>query len=65
MDGYYFEVIICLVYGVLWYFWGRSKIEKLQRMPVRGWRVVQESGTRSVGDDREKLLMANKQKNRS
>lgn len=63
MDGYYFEVVICLVYGVLWYFWGRAKIEKLQRMPVRSWRVVQQQQHRAgaeegrgVTGDRAKLL---------
>lgn len=64
VDGYYFEVVICLVYGVLWYFWGKTKIERLQKLPVRSWRVVQD-GARAEKDngvavEREQLLRQRK-----
>jgi PAT family acetyl-CoA transporter-like MFS transporter 1 len=41
IDGYYIEVIICLIYGIIWYKWGRSKINELQRLPVKAWHVFQ------------------------
>lgn len=42
IDGYYIEVIICLIYGIIWYKWARSKINHLQRLPVKSWRVIHE-----------------------
>ncbi|XP_053684823.1 acetyl-coenzyme A transporter 1 [Sabethes cyaneus] len=41
IDGYYIEIAICLVYGVLWYQWGKHKIRYLQNLPLDAWRVVQ------------------------
>lgn len=40
IDGYYLECLICLLYGVVWYYWGKSKIRSLQRLPMTAWRVV-------------------------
>ena len=39
IDGYYIEIILCLIYGIIWYKWGRSKINQLQRLPVKAWHV--------------------------
>lgn len=39
IDGYYIEVIICLIYGIVWYKWARTKINQLQRLPIKSWRV--------------------------
>lgn len=55
---------MCTIYGVIWYFWCRNKIDFLQKLPIRAWRVVQanpnpEQGRKSKrdrGTDREKLL---------
>jgi PAT family acetyl-CoA transporter-like MFS transporter 1 len=41
IDGYYIEIIICLIYGIIWYKWGRSKINQLQRLPIKAWHVFQ------------------------
>ncbi|XP_055608396.1 acetyl-coenzyme A transporter 1 [Uranotaenia lowii] len=40
IDGYYIEIVICLVYGILWYQWGKHKIRYLQNLPLNAWRVV-------------------------
>jgi MFS transporter, PAT family, solute carrier family 33 (acetyl-CoA transportor), member 1 len=40
IDGYYIEVIICLIYGIIWYKWGRSKINQLQKLPIKSWHVA-------------------------
>lgn len=40
IDGYYLECGICLVYALLWYYWGKSKIKALQNLPARAWNVV-------------------------
>lgn len=41
IDGYYIEIFVCLVYGILWYQWGKHKIRYLQDLPPSAWRVVQ------------------------
>jgi MFS transporter, PAT family, solute carrier family 33 (acetyl-CoA transportor), member 1 len=46
-DGYYIEVIVCLIYGIIWYKWGRSKISQLQRLPVKAWHVFQDKAKTS------------------
>lgn len=40
IDGYYIEIILCLIYGIFWYKWGRSKISYLQKLPIKAWHVV-------------------------
>ncbi|CAO1416279.1 unnamed protein product [Diamesa tonsa] len=40
VDGYYIECILCLIYGVFWYKWGRTKINYLQKLSVKSWHVV-------------------------
>lgn len=47
VDGYYIEVIICLIYGIIWYKWGRSKVNQLQRLPVKSWHVFHSKGKSS------------------
>lgn len=39
-DGYYIECIICLIFGVGWYLWGKSKIKYLQSVPLLSWQVI-------------------------
>uniref|UniRef100_A0A1L8DEM0 Putative acetyl-coa transporter n=1 Tax=Nyssomyia neivai TaxID=330878 RepID=A0A1L8DEM0_9DIPT len=51
IDGYYIECIICIIYGLIWYKWGKSKVAYLQRLPLKSWKVVEEKST-----DSESLL---------
>ena len=39
LDGYYIETAICILIGFAWLFWGRSKLNRLQRLPLRYWHT--------------------------
>lgn len=40
IDGYYIEVALNAVYGVCWYFWGRTMLDYLQKLPRSDWHVL-------------------------
>nr|XP_026492371.1 acetyl-coenzyme A transporter 1 [Vanessa tameamea]XP_026492372.1 acetyl-coenzyme A transporter 1 [Vanessa tameamea] len=39
IDGFYIEVVICVVAGFLWLQWGRKTISRLQRLPASAWQI--------------------------
>lgn len=39
IDGYYIECTLCIIYGILWYFWGKKKIRAVQNIPLESWQV--------------------------
>ncbi|CAO1327775.1 unnamed protein product [Diamesa serratosioi] len=39
IDGYYIECTLCIIYGILWYFWGKKKIKAVQNIPLESWQV--------------------------
>lgn len=39
-DGYYLECILCLIYGIFWFRWGKSTINHLQRLSTKAWTVT-------------------------
>ncbi|CAK1580229.1 unnamed protein product [Parnassius mnemosyne] len=39
IDGFYIETIICLIAGFLWLQWGRTTINRLQRLPASAWQI--------------------------
>lgn len=39
IDGYYIEIILCLIYGILWYKFSKTKINQLQKLPIKSWHV--------------------------
>jgi len=42
-DGYYVEVVICVLTGCVWYLlWGRKTIRRLQDQPQESWTVVKQ-----------------------
>ena len=41
MDGYYVEMGICIVFGLLWLLWQRKKIDRLQSLPASNWKSTQ------------------------
>lgn len=51
IDGYYVECVICLVYGVFWYKWGKHKINHLQKLPQHDWYVVKRSNSKKDHHD--------------
>ncbi|XP_068633177.1 acetyl-coenzyme A transporter 1 [Battus philenor] len=40
IDGFYIETVICLIAGFLWLQWGRTTINRLQRLPASAWQIV-------------------------
>jgi len=47
VDGYYLELLICLIFGIVWFRWAREKISQLQTLPVKAWHVVKRRGHHS------------------
>ncbi|XP_034832328.1 acetyl-coenzyme A transporter 1 [Maniola hyperantus] len=39
IDGFYIEVVLCLVAGFAWLQWGRPTIRRLQRLPASAWQI--------------------------
>jgi len=39
LDGYYVEIVVCMLFGFLWLMWQRRKIRRLQDLPPSEWRV--------------------------
>ena len=39
LDGYYLEIVICLILGVIWYFLQHKRIKKLQSLDKTAWQV--------------------------
>jgi MFS transporter, PAT family, solute carrier family 33 (acetyl-CoA transportor), member 1 len=48
-DGYYTEVIINVIYGIIWYQWAKRILNYLQELPVSDWHVL----SRTEDDDLE------------
>lgn len=40
IDGYYIEVAINVVYGIIWYQWGKRVLEHLQSLQRHEWHVL-------------------------
>lgn len=40
IDGYYIEVAFNVVYGLLWYHWGKRTLEYLQKLQRKDWHVL-------------------------
>lgn len=46
-DGFYYTNILCVAIGALtFWFFIREAVMKLQRLPLRAWRVAPEGGSR-------------------
>lgn len=52
IDGYYIECLICLIYGIFWYKWGKTKINYLQSLPNRVWYVVKRTNRSNDNNSR-------------
>lgn len=48
IDGYYVECALCLLFGLVWYQWGKSKVHELQSLPLSAWRVVKQSTNKKL-----------------
>lgn len=40
IDGYYIEVAINVVYGIIWYQWGKRVLDYLQNLQRHEWHVL-------------------------
>lgn len=40
VDGYYIEVLLSVIYGILWYQWGKRVLNYLQDVPRHEWHVL-------------------------
>lgn len=40
IDGYYLQVAINVIYGIIWFQWAKKIIEYLQHLPVSDWHVL-------------------------
>ena len=38
IDGYYIEVLLCIIIGLIWFRWGKSKIKMLQNKHSSAWK---------------------------
>lgn len=45
VDGYYIEVALNVIYGVIWYQWGKRAIQYLQEVPLAEWHVLSKPST--------------------
>lgn len=59
VDGYYIEVALNAVYGVCWYFWGKSLLEYLQKLPRSDWHVLSKNK-----ENEEKLPLKDQQRDK-
>jgi hypothetical protein len=50
-DGYYIEVLLNIVYGIIWYQFGKRMIQRLQNYQQHEWNVL----TRLSGAEMEKI----------
>jgi len=39
VDGYYLEVAMNVIYGIIWYHWGKKTLEYLQNLKREEWHV--------------------------
>lgn len=40
IDGYYIEVALNVVYGIIWYQWGKRVLDHLQSLDLEEWHVM-------------------------
>ena len=40
IDGYYIEVVLNVLYGIVWYQWGKKMLDYLQNLDTKEWYVL-------------------------
>ncbi|KAI2795945.1 hypothetical protein BLOT_016298, partial [Blomia tropicalis] len=43
LDGYYLEACFCILFGTIWYIWGRRQLSQLQSKSPKAWRIGKSS----------------------
>lgn len=59
IDGYYIEVIMNVVYGIIWYQWAKRTLEYLQKLPISDWHVLSKPDEILEDQEEEKLKEVN------
>lgn len=54
IDGYYIEIAMNVVYGVIWFYFARKVINYLEHLPVSDWHVL---SNRPVVENNELTLL--------
>lgn len=50
------EVAINVVYGLIWFYWGKRMIQKLQSLPTSDWHVLSSEGKQQEEEEALKVL---------
>jgi MFS transporter, PAT family, solute carrier family 33 (acetyl-CoA transportor), member 1 len=56
IDGYYIEVCINTLLGIIWVFWARKVIAKLEKLPLSEWHVLSNPKFNRIENDEKKEL---------
>lgn len=48
IDGYYIEFAANVIYGIIWYHWGKKAVDYLQRLPVSDWHVLSNHSDKKI-----------------
>ncbi|KAG5680973.1 hypothetical protein PVAND_010447 [Polypedilum vanderplanki] len=54
IDGYYIEICINVIYGIIWFYFGRKLIIHLQNLPSKDWYILTKKTTNNK-DDKESI----------
>jgi MFS transporter, PAT family, solute carrier family 33 (acetyl-CoA transportor), member 1 len=57
IDGYYIEVAMNVVYGIIWFHFGKQMVKDLEKCPLSDWHVLSkwtEEKTREVKYSKDK-----------
>ena len=61
IDGYYIEVALNVVYGIIWFQWGKRMLRYLQDLPIKDWHVLSNQNQAVKSLENELLMIENKQ----
>jgi PAT family acetyl-CoA transporter-like MFS transporter 1 len=53
IDGYYIEICINVVYGIIWFYFGRKLIIHLQNLPTKDWYLLTKTTSTKKNDEGE------------
>lgn len=56
IDGYYIEVVVNTLLGIIWVFWARKVIAKLEKLPLSEWHVLSNPKFNHIENEEKKEL---------
>lgn len=51
IDGYYIEVAINVIYGIIWYQWGKKTLDYLQNLQKKEWHVLSNASDQNADNN--------------